>query len=268
MDAASLSCCPLCSCDREPWPAAARNVGWRAARGEIIAFTDDDCLPDPGWLRAGLAAFTDEVVAAWGAVHMPVPLLPTDYEKNAAQLAHAPFVTANCFVRRDALVALGGFDERFTSAWREDSDLFFSLLESHARIIHTPEAIVVHPIRPAPWGVSLRQQRKSLFNALLYKKHPALYRSYIQAMPPWRYYRIVSALLLSVGGAIIGAPGLTVGATGAWLLMTARFCVQRLSQTASTVGHIAEMIFTSVLIPPLSVFWRLRGALRFRVWFL
>src|SRR5688572_20611263 len=31
-------------------PAAARNVGWRAARGEIIAFTDDDCIPDSGWL--------------------------------------------------------------------------------------------------------------------------------------------------------------------------------------------------------------------------
>src|SRR5437588_5369687 len=38
-------------------PAAARNCGWRAARGEIIAFTDDDCLPSPAWLRAGLAAF-------------------------------------------------------------------------------------------------------------------------------------------------------------------------------------------------------------------
>jgi len=249
-------------------PAAARNVGWRAARGEIIAFTDDDCLPDPGWLRAGLAAFTDGVTAAWGALYMPIPPLPTDYERNAARMAQAPFVTANCFVRRDALVAVGGFDERFTSAWREDSDLFFSLLESHARIVYAPDATVVHPIRPAPWGVSLRQQRKSLFNALLYKKHPELYRSHIQAAPPWRYYRIVSALLLSVVGTIMGAPGLALGAIGAWLLMTTRFCALRLTQTAASVGHVADMIFTSALIPPLSVFWRLRGALRFRVWFL
>lgn len=44
-------------------PAAARNVGWRAARGEIIAFTDDDCRPRPGWLSAGLAAFDDSHIA-------------------------------------------------------------------------------------------------------------------------------------------------------------------------------------------------------------
>src|SRR5579884_2504543 len=37
-------------------PAAARNAGWRAARGEVIAFTDDDTVPDPGWLREGVAA--------------------------------------------------------------------------------------------------------------------------------------------------------------------------------------------------------------------
>jgi GT2 family glycosyltransferase len=183
-------------------------------------------------------------------------------------MAQAPFVTANCFVHRNALVAVGGFDERFTSAWREDSDLFFSLLESHARIVYAPAAIVVHPIRLAPWGVSLRQQRNRLFNAVLYKTHPELSRSHIQAMPPWRYYCIVSALVLSVVGTIIGAPGLALGAIGTWVFMTARFCAQRLTETASTVGHVAEMIFTSALIPPLSVFWRLRGALRFRVWFL
>src|SRR5207253_572778 len=41
-------------------PAAARNAGWRRARADIIAFTDDDCIPDRGWLTAGLAAFADD----------------------------------------------------------------------------------------------------------------------------------------------------------------------------------------------------------------
>src|SRR4051794_14295632 len=45
-------------------PAGARNAGWRSARGEIIAFTDDDCLPDPGWLAAGVTAVSAGVDAA------------------------------------------------------------------------------------------------------------------------------------------------------------------------------------------------------------
>src|SRR3954468_2232984 len=50
-------------------PAAARTRGWRAARGEIIAFTDDDCIPDPRWLAEGVAALERrEAAAATGRV--------------------------------------------------------------------------------------------------------------------------------------------------------------------------------------------------------
>lgn len=65
-------------------PAAARNTGWRVATGEIIAFTDDDCIPDSGWLSAGVAAFVDGVVGVSGRLIVPLPEPPTDYERNAA----------------------------------------------------------------------------------------------------------------------------------------------------------------------------------------
>ena len=172
-------------------PAAARNAGWRAAQGEIIAFTDDDCIPCPQWLEAGVVALTDGVAGVSGRLTVPLEGVPTDYEYNAAQLGENDFVTANCFYRRDALLAVGGFDERYTCAWREDSDLAFTLLTHGAKFANAPDALVVHPVRPARWGISMRQQRKSMFNALLYKKYPALYRQKIQAMPPWHYYAIV-----------------------------------------------------------------------------
>jgi glycosyltransferase involved in cell wall biosynthesis len=253
-------------------PAAARNAGWHAASGEIIAFTDDDTLPEPNWLRTGLEAFADGVVGVSGRIIVPTSAAPIDYERNEAGLECADFPTANCFYRRDALEAVGGFDERFTAAWREDGDLYFTLLRQTngqvKRFLRVPEAIVVHPVRPARWGVSLGQQRKSMFNALLYKKHPELYRQMIQSQPPWHYYSIVGALMAALGGLIGRNQRLALGAAGVWLLLTGRFCARRLAETSRAPSHVAEMLLTSALIPPLSVYWRLRGALKFRVLFL
>lgn len=244
-------------------PAAARNAGWRAAEGEFIAFTDDDCLPQPGWLAAGVEALNGGADAAWGRLEMPLPPRPTDYERDAAGLANSVFVTANCFCRRAALEKVGGFDERFTAAWREDSDLYFSLLEHKCRVVHASDARVVHPIRPARWGVSLRQQRKSAFDALLFKKHPRLYRRHIAAFPR-DYYYIVGALSAALAGMAARQQWLVFNGLAAWGLLTGRFFARRMRGNSWAPAHVAEMLFTSMLIPPLSVFWRVHGALKYR----
>src|SRR5690606_33868725 len=109
-------------------PAAARNTGWRVAEAEIVAFTDDDTVPAPDWLAAALAAMQPGVDAAWGRIVVPLPTDPTDYEIDAARLSVSQFVTANCFLKKCVLKRVGGFDERFERAWREDSDLYFRLI--------------------------------------------------------------------------------------------------------------------------------------------
>ncbi len=249
-------------------PAAARNAGWRAARGRILAFTDDDCVPARSWLRAGLDAFLDGVEGAWGQIIVPLGDEPTDYERDTAGLERAEFVTANCFYMRDSIAGIGGFDERFTAAWREDSDVFFTLLDRRSPLVYAPGAIVVHPPRLAPWGVSLRQQRKAMFNALLYRKHPQRYRQRIQRSAPWHYYAIVAALVALVAALLIGARPMALGSGGVWTVLTGRFCAYRLRGTSHDVSHVAEMLLTSALIPPLAIYWRLRGAFRYRVFFL
>ena len=254
--------------DSRRGPAAARNRGWRAARAPIVAFTDDDTVPDPAWLENAVAALEHGVDAGWGRLVMPVGHAPTDYERDAAALANAPFVTANCFCRREALERLGGFDERFELAWREDSDLYFRLLDSGARIVHAENAVVEHPIRPAGWGVSLLQQRKILFDALLYKKHRALYRARIRRRARWDYYAAVGAFVACVAAAALGATAAAVIAGAIWLFLTARFCIARLVRASKAPSHVAEMIVTSAAIPPVAVFWRMLGAIRFRVVFL
>jgi glycosyltransferase involved in cell wall biosynthesis len=254
-----------CTPARHGGPAAARNAGARLAAGAILAFTDDDTLPEPEWLERGLAAFGPGIAAAWGRLVMPLSPVPTDYERDAARLAHAPFVTANCFCTKRVFAGLGGFDERFRLAWREDSDLYFRLLAAGAAIVHVPEAVVMHPVRPACWGVALTQQKKILFDALLFKKHPTLYRERIRRTPRWDYYAIVLALLVCVAAAIGGAPRVAAGAGVTWLLLTAALCAKRLGNARKTPTHVAEMIVTSAAIPPLAVFWRAAGALKFRV---
>jgi glycosyltransferase involved in cell wall biosynthesis len=249
-------------------PAAARNAGWLQASGRIIAFTDDDCIPHPRWLAEGVAALSDGTAALSGRVIVPIPERPTDYERDASGLERAEFVTANCFVRRDVLAAVGGFDERYREAWREDSDLQFTLLERGYTIARAPTALVVHPVRPAPWGASLRQQRKAFFNALLYKKFPARYQKQIRAAPPWDYYGCVLAIAAAAASGAARANGLALVAVALWSLLTLRFCARRLKRNSSRPLHVLEMVVTSALIPPLSVFWRLYGALKFRVRFL
>lgn len=245
-------------------PAAARNIGWQAARGEIIAFTDDDTIAGSAWLKNGVAAFNDDVHAVWGKIVMPLHGTPTDYQLDAKNLENAEFVTANCFCRKRVLEDIGGFDERFRFAWREDADLHFILIDYSAGIAHAPDAVVTHPIRPAHWGVSLSQLKKIQFDALLYKKHPALYRQKIRARPRWDFYLTVAALFACLGGAWADTPALTLPAALGWLFMTARFCAQRLKRTSKAPSHVAEMIVTSILIPPLAVFWRAVGAFKFR----
>jgi glycosyltransferase involved in cell wall biosynthesis len=256
-------------------PAVARNCGWSAARAALVAFTDDDTLPSPDWLAQGVRAMRNKgYVALGGRVVVPrpesrrPPQAPTDHERMTRGLESARFVTANAFVRRSALTQVHGFDERFRRAWREDSDLEFRLERQVGPVGRCEDAVVLHPVREEPWGLSLRQQKNVYFDALLYRKHPRLYRQRVRQTPPWDYYAIVA---LTLGGIIAALAGqlFEAGIAAALVLaLVLRFALRRLAGASHSPRHVTEMLVTSALIPYLSVAWRLRGAWHFRTWFL
>src|SRR5690606_13312495 len=247
-------------------PAAARNLGWRWSRYSLIAFTDDDCLPEPNWLENFLKVYQGEAVIAYsGFTFVPLSSKPTDYELNIAHLQTANFITANCACTAQALKAVNGFDERFETAWREDSDLEFKLITNRIPIIKVQAARVVHPVRQVPWGISIKEQKKGIYDALLYKKYPSLYRSKIQSRPLWNYY-LINILWVAILALILSYPT-------PWLypivllqiILISAFIVKRLRYSKKSVSHILEMIGTSLIIPSLSVFWRIYGAIKYRV---
>lgn len=253
-------------------PAVARNAGWRVARAPIVAFTDDDTVPAPDWLAQGERAMVAGPWAALGGrVHVP-PLhgphaAPTDHERMTRGLERTAFVTANAFVWRSALVQVGGFDEAFAGAWREDSDLQFRLAAEAGPVGRCEAAVVLHPVRPERWGVSLRQQKNVFFDALLYRKHPQRYRAEIQRVPPWDYFVVVAASLAAGGLALAGQAAPAAASLGVAMALVLRFAARRLRGASHAPAHVLEMLVTSALIPFLSVWWRLRGAWHFRVAF-
>ncbi|MHB1710029.1 MAG: glycosyltransferase family 2 protein [Acidimicrobiales bacterium] len=141
-------------------PAAARNLGWRAARAPVVAFTDDDCIPGPDWLRAGLAAH-----AGGSRVVVGRTAPPPDQAGRAAepfsrvmQVDSARFFeTCNVFYRTVDLDAVGGFDEAFRRPSGEDTHLALAVIERGIEPVFAGGALVYHDVRPGSFRDTLRE---------------------------------------------------------------------------------------------------------------
>jgi histidinol-phosphate phosphatase family protein len=156
-------------------PAAARNLGWRAAVAPWVAFLDDDVVPAPTWLadlEADLADLPAEVAGSQGRLSVPLPAgrRPTDWERNVHGLETARWATADMAYRRAVLAAVGGFDERFPRAYREDADLALRVVGAGYRIERGRRA-VTHPVRPAGGLVSVRLQAGNADDVLMGALH-------------------------------------------------------------------------------------------------
>lgn len=162
---------------------AARNLGAAVAKGEILAYTDDDCIPDEEWLLRISAAFDDARWVAAGGLNLPPaprnwvealvaasPGAPVQVLLNDEEAEHLP--GCNFGVRKDALERLGGFHSDFATAG-DDVDICWRLREAGGRLRFVPAAMVWHHRRLKVRDYLIQQSGYGRAEALLMKHHPS-----------------------------------------------------------------------------------------------
>ena len=251
-------------------PAAARNLGWRTARSPWIAFLDDDVVPDPDWyeqLHADLRDLPPDVAGSQGRVRVPLPegRRPTDWERGTAGLATSSWITADLAYRRAALAAVGGFDERFPRAFREDSDLALRVMGTGGRLVRG-QRWITHPVRPVDRWVSLRVQAGNADDVLMRRLHGPGWRDRADAplgRRP-RHLAVTAAGLAALGLAAARRPRAAALAAAAWAAGTAEFAWARIAPGPRDRAELTTMALTSAAIPPLATWHVLRGVVQHR----
>lgn len=161
-----------------------RNVGVRAAGGEIIVFTDSGCEPAECWLERLIAPLREgEHVTAGLTRAAPGGLDPYDDSGAPPPLAGSYLKecpTINMAFRREVFDAIGGFDERF--AYGSDIDFSWLLADAGYRIRAVPDAVIHHD-----WGTWRRHLRRSYAygkaRTRLYRKHQSRRRQVLRNDP-------------------------------------------------------------------------------------
>jgi GT2 family glycosyltransferase len=149
----------------EPGAGPARNGGVRLARGRLLAFTDCDCIPEPDWLREGVAALqTHDFVGGRMKVLVADPAKLSAVEAfecafafdNEAYVLRKGFtVTANLFCPRAVFDAVGGFEVNVS----EDIEWSHRARAAGYRIGYAARAVVGHPARRT-WEQLIRKWRR------------------------------------------------------------------------------------------------------------
>jgi histidinol-phosphate phosphatase family protein len=251
-------------------PAAARNAGWRAASAPWVVFVDDDVRPGRDWgdrLRDDLAPLQPWVAASQGEVRVPLPAgrRPTDWERNVAGLATARWITADLAVRRAALAQVGGFDERFPRAYREDADLALRLMDAGWELTRGTRE-VEHPVGAAGRWVSVRKQAGNADDVLMTALHGRGWRERAGA-PRGRLRAHAATTAFGVGAAaamLARRPRSAAALAAAWVTATGDLARRRIAPGPRTPDEVVTMVATSAVLPVAATAHHLAGRVRAR----
>jgi glycosyltransferase involved in cell wall biosynthesis len=183
--------------------SVARNRGIRAARYNLIAFTDADCLLDPQWLRYLVTPFQDpQVGISGGRIRATEPCNAIEkFGETVRDLDRAinyhrpPYVdTANWASPKDVLLRAGGFDEALRRC--EDVDLTYRIFQSGYRVVYIEGALVFHRNENSWTGLFKEGFQHGFYSVKVLRKHHDLLRGL-------GYRRFIAARYTALGGNLI-----------------------------------------------------------------
>jgi cellulose synthase/poly-beta-1,6-N-acetylglucosamine synthase-like glycosyltransferase len=162
--------------------AAARNKGASMAKGDILLFTDADCVPETNWVAEMARSFEDqEVVGVKGAYRTrQAGLIPRfvqcEYEERYERMAKQRWIdfidTYSAGYRRSIFLAEGGFDTRYPSASVEDQEFSFRLAERGYKMAFNPRAVVYHEHPRTLTGYFRRKFNIGYWKVRVLRRHP------------------------------------------------------------------------------------------------
>jgi glycosyltransferase involved in cell wall biosynthesis len=238
-------------------PAAARNRGASEARGTILLFTDDDCIPTPDWLDAMLEPFEDaEVVGAKGVYRtlqksLAARFVQIEYEDRyrlMARFASIDFVdTYSAAFRRDRFLEMTGYDTSFPLACAEDIELSYRMSARGWKMKFAPKAIVYHT-HPDTLARYLKKKYKFAFwRVLAVRKNPGKGIKDTHTPQLMKLQLLFApALLLAAAFDLASKPLLPASAlvSGVFLLSTLPFALRAVRKDP-IVGLLAPMLLAA-----------------------
>lgn len=163
-------------------PAAARNLGVSHAQGEILLFTDADCVPAQNWIEAMVGPFVDaEIVGAKGVYRtwqkeLVARFVQLEYEDKYDRMRREPYIdfidTYSAAYRKTVFQKNGGFDPAFPQASGEDIDFSWRLSRRGYNMVLAPNAVVYHRHVASVLDYVRRKYYVGYWRVLMYRHHP------------------------------------------------------------------------------------------------